>query len=125
MHNRPLVCFLRVALLAAFINALAPTISYFVALSEGKQVVEICTSFGLKKVVIDTGSESHPSHQEQSVYCQFCLASQSAVAFKLPPAVPQPPLANFAAPRSEQQFAVDARRRWREGRPRAPPVLSV
>lgn len=125
MLNRQFVCILRAALLAAFINALAPTISYFLALSEGKQVVEICTSFGLKKVVLDTNSESHPSHQEQSVYCQFCLASQSAAAFALPPAVPQPAVASYAVPAFELPTATDARERWREGRPRAPPVLSA
>ncbi|MDP5238197.1 DUF2946 domain-containing protein [Uliginosibacterium sp. 31-16] len=125
MLKKHTACILRVALFAAFINVLAPTVSYLLAASAGKQVVEICTSFGLKKVLVDPASGHSDHGHGQSARCQFCLASQDAVAFILPPSpalsvVPKP-----GAPISTSATPTDVRKRWAEGRPRAPPAITA
>lgn len=126
MLKKHFACILRVALLAAFINVLAPTISYLLAASAGKQVVEICTSFGLKKVLLEPapGQARQSGHEhEQSARCQFCLASLDAAAFILPSSPPLSLVPTSGAPIIASAIPPEARKRWAEGRPRAPPAV--
>lgn len=126
MLKKHIACILRIALLVACINALAPTISYLFAASAGKQVVEICTSFGVKRVLLDTAeTPSAPTEHEPSVRCQYCLASMDAAAFILPPAAATPGCLHFSTPVFSAVFPPDLRKRWPEARPRAPPFLSA
>ncbi|MBS1207943.1 MAG: hypothetical protein H6R19_341 [Proteobacteria bacterium] len=126
MLKKHIACFLRIALLAAFVNALVPTVSYLFAASTGKQVVEICTSFGLKMVLLEASEHPfEPAGHEQNIRCQFCLASQDAAAFILPLVAPSPLVLHVSAPGFAVSFPPEVRKRWPEGRPRAPPVLSA
>jgi len=125
MLRKHIARLLRIALCAALINAFAPTISYVLAASAGKNVVEICTSFGLKKVLLDTGSDTPASEHVQDVRCKFCLASMNAAAFitlapmNAAPAEHAPAIAtgSLTPPASPSP--------WPDARPRAPPPLTV
>jgi Protein of unknown function (DUF2946) len=124
MYRRQLMCWLRIALCAAFINALVPTLSYLFAVSTGKQVIELCTSFGLKKIVVDVGGEDSapvaPSGHQ--IRCQFCLASQDAAMLVAAPAVHVQP-SERQRPLLRAQLAPPGQRKaWPPSIPRAPPA---
>jgi hypothetical protein len=115
-----------IALFAVLLNALAPTLSYAMAAGRGAAVVEMCTSFGLKKVVVSkAGEESAPSAMQGIQHCPFCLSADSASA---PPpgavsALPAlPDAVSAAVPVSS--IIHDPLLSWSAAHKRGPPVLS-
>ncbi|GAB4063592.1 hypothetical protein GCM10028811_37690 [Uliginosibacterium sediminicola] len=114
---------LRIALCAAFINALVPTLSYLFAVSAGKQVIELCTSFGLKKIVVDVGREdSVPAETSgHQMRCQFCLASQDAATLIAAPVQELSP-ARQRLPLRVQLTSPGQSKPWPPSIPRAPPL---
>lgn len=114
-----------IALLAVLLNALAPTLSYAMAAGRGGAVVEMCTSFGLKKVVVSrAGEESAPSAMQGIQHCPFCLSADSASplprAASAQPALPG--VAGAAVPVSS--IIHDPLLSWSAAHKRGPPVLS-
>jgi hypothetical protein len=60
--------------------AFAPTVSYLLASARGLQVIEICSSFGIKRITLDaSGSpiDPQPASPESQSHCSFCIASLS------------------------------------------------
>lgn len=123
MRRAHLAGLLSIALVAALINALAPTISYVLARSQNLQVVELCTSFGIKKILVDAAGE--PAGQEapsHNPHCQFCMAAQDATAVTIAFALAAKPIffarsgliCSGCAPRPTPA--------WLQARPRAPPL---
>lgn len=125
MLKKHMVRLLKLALCAALINALVPTVSYVLASSSGKHVVEICTSFGLKKVVLQTGQETPASEHSPEIRCQFCLASQDAAAFITPDTVHISAAGIDAVLAARPLDPPVSARPWPDGRPRAPPASPV
>lgn len=84
-----------IALFAVLVNALAPTLSYAMAVSKGGAVVEMCTSFGLKKVLVSGTGGEDTSSAHGFKHCQFCPSAgtpppsteQVAAVFVLPQTV--------------------------------------
>lgn len=114
---------LTIALVAALINALVPTISYVLARSQGVQIVEVCTSFGIKKVALDAAGRpvehQSPAH---GAHCQFCMAAQDAAAIPTLPTLPgHPVLVAFDGSICGKPLARPATS-WLQARPRAPPI---
>ncbi|MGB0129061.1 MAG: DUF2946 family protein [Rhodocyclaceae bacterium] len=115
---------LRIALVAALINALVPTLSYVLARSQNLQVVEMCTSFGIQRVLVDVaGGPADPKSPSQSPHCKFCMSAQDAAAVAAP---------LLLAPKSIQyacsgpvSAGCPPRKApvWPQARPRAPPLL--
>lgn len=79
-----------IALFAVLLNAIAPTLSYVMAAGKGMAVVEVCTSFGLKKVLVSQNDSGDTSAAHGIKHCPFCLsadptppapAKHAAVAF--------------------------------------------
>ncbi len=73
------------ALVAMTLHAVAPTLAYAMAASRGLAVVEMCTSFGLKKVLVaQSGGENRPAAESAVKHCSFCLSGD--ITPSLPPA---------------------------------------
>ena len=71
-----------IALFAILLNALAPTLSYAMASpAERKLIVELCTSYNLKQVLV--GETPDSSQPEAFKHCPFCLSG-----IQTPPAPP-------------------------------------
>lgn len=115
-----------VALFAVLLNALAPTLSYAMAAEKGGAVVEMCTSFGLKKVEVPRmGGEADTSGAQAFEHCQFCLsagtmpptsAEQSAAMFV-------PTQTAMALP-SDRQIVHNPLLFWSAAHKRGPPSLA-
>lgn len=115
-----------IALFAVLLNALAPTLSYAMAAGRGGAVVEMCTSFGLKKVVVSkAGGDGAPSVAHGIKHCPFCLSADSVSA---PPGggVSALPTAAGAvsAVVSASSIIHDPLLSWSAAHKRGPPVLS-
>ena len=121
MLRKHFACVIYAALLAAWINALAPGVSYLFASAAGKEVVEVCTSFGLKKVQLDVPAD--PLSAKHDPRCQFCLASLDAATISHPPAVPPHRLVHDSPARALLRPPPAAQGHERANRPRAPPSL--
>ncbi|MEN9491835.1 MAG: hypothetical protein RJA63_2284 [Pseudomonadota bacterium] len=123
MLQKHIACVIYAALLAAWVNAFAPALSYFFASAAGKEVVEVCTSFGLKKVQLDSPADS--SSGGHDVRCQFCLASLDAVSFSHT-ATRQALLPREADSVGSPAHAFPVRQRHAPShRPRAPPLATA
>lgn len=74
------------AWLACFVLVVAPTVSYLIASARGVQVVEVCSSFGVKRITLDAQGrplDAPPDASHAPSHCSFCVAS-------LDPCVPSP-----------------------------------
>ncbi|WP_084607531.1 DUF2946 domain-containing protein [Sulfuricella denitrificans] len=81
MRFQTLRRFVILALFAMVFNALAATVTYAIAAGKGVVVVEMCSSFGLKKIAISTtsGDTRHsPSSVPTAKHCPFCLSPDHA-----------------------------------------------
>lgn len=113
-----------IALFAVLLNALAPTLSYALAAGKGMAVVEMCTSFGFKKVLVSKtdGSDSSATHGIK--HCPFCLSADT------PPAPAGHSATLFAAPVtalvvvSNRSFIPDPLLSWSSAHKRGPPSLA-
>lgn len=75
--------FALLALFAMVFNALAATVSYAMAAGKGLVVVEMCSSFGLKKVLISTTNGDTQHSAPAAKHCPFCLSpDHTAVVFQ-------------------------------------------
>lgn len=115
--------FLWFAALTLLLNALAPTVAYALAAQSGLPVVELCTSFGLKKARLLSAESSLPAEtaSDDNSHCGFCLASQLAglppsPAFSGPSALT---VARSALPPAA--LAANQASLWLAAQPRAPP----
>ena len=112
-----------IALVLAVCNAVLPTALRAVSAVRGDQVVTICTSFGAKKVQMDSSGQAARDAQQGDT-CQYCLASQLACLPPVALAMPTPtalPAATVATSAGATPFLSAA---WRSDQPRAPPRLS-
>lgn len=115
-----------IALFAILLQALAPTLSYAMASGKSMAVVEMCTSFGLKKVLVEQGGgESDTSAAHGVKHCPFCLSADQTPPAPLdatPVAIVPPPvlLAIIRSP----QFVPDPLLFWSAAHKRGPPSLS-
>ncbi len=114
------------ALFAVLLNALAPTLSYAMAAGKSMAVVEMCTSFGLKKVLVSqSGDESDTSAAHGIKHCPFCLSADQTP----PPlaaassAAPIPPDTSLAVA-DGRPFVPDPLLFWSSAHKRGPPALS-
>jgi len=113
-----------IALFAVLLNALAPTLSYALAAGKGVAVVEMCTSFGLKKVLVSQNDSSDPSAAHGIKHCPFCLSADT------PPAPAGSSATLFATPVtalvvvSARQFVPDPLLSWSAAHKRGPPTLA-
>lgn len=114
-----------VALFAVLLNALAPTLSYAMAAGKGGAVVEMCTSFGLKKVLVSNTDGSDTSSTQGIKHCPFCLSADST-----PPVLVEQSATLFVPP--ETALVVASGRRivhnpllsWSAAHKRGPPSLA-
>lgn len=114
------------ALFAVLLNALAPTLSYAMAAGKSMAVVEMCTSFGLKKVLVSqSGDESDTSAAHDIKHCPFCLSADQT-----PPAPIDATSAAIVPPHTllavirDPQFVPDPLLFWSATHKRGPPSLS-
>ncbi|GAB2179883.1 hypothetical protein DLREEDagrD3_01060 [Denitratisoma sp. agr-D3] len=70
----------RLALLAALLGALTPTISYGVSAARGEHVIEICTAMGAKRIVVNAEGQPTGKTSEAGLHghCNYCLPGQDA-----------------------------------------------
>lgn len=124
MLQKHLISCLFGAVLAAFLSAMAPTISYMLASAHGLQVVGLCSSFGAKTLAIPSrGQPTDSEHAPVFKRCQFCLASQgAAVAPALAHEIGLPNLADY---RGAPVVFVWNPAIWRDAHPRAPPAIGA
>lgn len=114
-----------VALFAVLLNALAPTLSYAVAADKGQSMVEMCTSFGLKKVAVPKGGEADTSDAQGFKHCQFCLSAGT-----MPPTSAEQAAAVFvptqtaAVVPSDRQIVRNPLLFWSASHKRGPPSLA-
>lgn len=112
-----------VALFAVLLNALAPTLSYALAAGKGTAVVEMCTSFGLKKVLVSQNDGGDTSTAHGIKHCPFCLSADAP-----PPALAERSATLFVAPDALQavggarQFVPDPLLSWSAAHKRGPPA---
>jgi len=68
------------ALLAALLGTLTPTISYGVSAAKGERVVEICTSMGAKRIVVNAEGQATGQSPEAGLHghCTYCLPGQDS-----------------------------------------------
>jgi len=114
---------LHAALFAALLHGFSATASYLLAAVNGTKVIEVCSSFGLKKVVVgETGEPVNPADGMGKPYCDFCAAGFMGVA--LPALRPLPVLTRVLASASqrEPERVLRFKRMWVEQSPRAPPL---
>lgn len=111
------------ALFAVLLNALAPTLSYAMAAGKGMAVVEMCTSFGLKKVLVSQNDGGDTSTTHGIKHCPFCLSADSP-----PPALAERSATPFVAPDilqivgSDRQIVPDPLLSWSAAHKRGPPA---
>jgi hypothetical protein len=89
-------------------------------------VVEMCTSFGLKKVLVEQGGgESDTSAAHGIKHCPFCLSADQTppAPVEASSAATVPPLALLAVIR-DPQFVPDPLLFWSATHKRGPPSLS-
>jgi hypothetical protein len=114
-----------IALFAVLLNALAPTLSYAMAVGKGGAVVEMCTSFGLKKVEVPrTDGEADTSAAHGFKHCQFCLSAGTP-----PPPTEQAaavfvPLQTAMVVASDRQIVRNPLLFWSASHKRGPPSLA-
>ena len=114
-----------IALFAVLLNALAPTLSYAMAADKGVSVVEMCTSFGLKKVEVPKDGEADTSAAQAFEHCQFCLSAGT-----MPPASAEQAAAVFVptqtavAVASDRQIVRNPLLFWSASHKRGPPSLA-
>lgn len=114
-----------IALFAVLLNALAPTLSYAMAAGKGVAVLEMCTSFGLKKVPVSGTDSEDTSSTHGFKHCQFCLS----VGAPPPPSVKQTvavfaPLQTAMAMASDRQIVRNPLLFWSASHKRGPPSLA-
>lgn len=115
-----------VALFAVLLNAIAPTLSYALAAGKSMAVVEMCTSFGLKKVLVAQGGEESDTSAAHGVkHCPFCLSADQTppTPVDASSAAIVPPHALLAVIR-DPQFVPDPLLFWSATHKRGPPSLS-
>lgn len=111
-----------IALLAVLLNALAPTLSYALAAGKGMAVVEMCTSFGLKKVLVSQNDGGNTSSTHGIKHCPFCLSADSPPApADISAAAPAPTDAPLLAVR-DRQIVPDPLLSWSAAHKRGPPA---
>jgi len=114
-----------IALFAVLLNALAPTLSYAMAAGKGMAVVEMCTSFGLKKVLVSNTDGSDSSSTQGIKHCPFCLSADSP-----PPAPAEHSATLFLSPEtlpvvvSGRQIVHNPLLSWSAAHKRGPPSLA-
>jgi hypothetical protein len=112
------------ALFAVLLNALAPTLSYAMAADEGGAVVEMCTSFGLKKVLVSGAGGEDTSSAHGFKHCQFCPSAGT------PPPPTEQAAAVFVPPQtvmvvaSNRQIVRNPLLFWSAAHKRGPPSLA-
>lgn len=118
---------LRIVLCAALLAALAPVAGHLFASMRNQQVVELCTSFGFKKVVLITqNTDQSPSTlQHDGPFCGFCLGGHAPDVFTQLrvshfPLAPLVHIGNVVA-----QDRVTSQVIWPASQPRAPPQLQA
>ena len=114
-----------VALFAVLLNALAPTLSYAMAADKGGAVVEMCTSFGLKKVLVSGTGGEDTSSTHGFKHCQFCPSAGTP-----PPTSAEQAAAVFVPPQtvlvvaSGRQIVRNPLLFWSASHKRGPPSLA-
>ncbi|MDP2878434.1 MAG: DUF2946 domain-containing protein [Sulfuricella sp.] len=114
-----------IALFAVLLNALAPTLSYAMAAGKGGAVVEMCTSFGLKKVLVSKTDGSDTSSTHGIKHCPFCLSADST-----PPVPAEQSATLFVSPEtvlvvaSGRQIVHNPLLSWSAAHKRGPPSLA-
>lgn len=118
--NRLLFC---IAFFAAMLHGFSTTASYLLA-DDGKSVVEVCSSFGVKQVLVDAqGQPVDPDGGYGKLYCDFCAAgSMWAVLTTLPPLAATELTTIF--PGTAASPSLRLKRMWVEQVPRAPPSFA-
>ncbi len=112
------------ALFAVLLNALAPTLSYAMAADKGGAVVEMCTSFGLKKVLVSGTGGEDTSSTHGFKHCQFCPSAGT------PPPPTEQAAAVFVPPQtvmvvaSDRQIVRNPLLFWSVSHKRGPPSLA-
>jgi hypothetical protein len=115
-----------VALAAILLNAFAATVSYAVAAGAGLSVVEMCTTFGLKKVAVsnangDGGSQAPLDHGVK--HCPFCLSADHTPAlFKNAQAVALPYPVHTPEALPDPGFHFDPLFKWAAALRHGPPA---
>lgn len=118
---------LRIVLCAALLSALAPAAAQVFATLRNQQVVELCTSFGFKKVVLPQPAEENQdtaSHHD-GPFCGFCLGGHAPdvlTALHVSNIFPTP-LAHVGSMVEAQQFC--SQHVWATAQPRAPPQAAA
>ncbi|WP_018610353.1 DUF2946 family protein [Uliginosibacterium gangwonense] len=118
---------LRIVLCAALLSALAPAAAQAFATLRNQQVVELCTSFGFKKVVLPQPVEEgqdNASHHD-GPFCGFCLGSHAPdvlTALRVSNTFPTP-LAHVGSMVEAQHFI--SQFVWPAAQPRAPPLATA
>lgn len=113
-----------IALFAVLLNALAPTLSYAMAAGKGGAVVEMCTSFGLKKVLVSGTGGEDTSSTHGFKHCQFCPSAGT------PPPPTEQVAAVFVPPQtvmvvaSGRQIVRNPLLFWSVSHKRGPPSLA-
>lgn len=113
-----------IAVFSALLHGLSSTASYLLASEDGKRVVEVCSSFGVKQVLVDAqGEPVAPDDGYGKLYCDFCAAgSMWAVLTTLPLLTPSELTTAF--PGTEASPSLRIKRMWTEQVPRAPPAFA-
>jgi len=125
MTNRLISRSAFIALFAVLLNALAPTLSYATAAGRGLSVVEMCTSFGLKKVAVPKDGETDTSDAQGLKHCQFCLsAGMMAPTSGKQAAAEFAPMQTAAAVPCDRQIVRNPLLFWSASHKRGPPSLA-
>lgn len=125
MLHRHSLGLLRIVLCAALLSALAPAAAQVFATLRNQQVVELCTSFGFKKVVLPQPTEEGQdtaSHHD-GPFCGFCLGGHAPdvlAALRVSNTFPNP-LAHAGSVVEAQHFT--SQLVWPASQPRAPPGI--
>ncbi|PXW98085.1 hypothetical protein C7444_103179 [Sphaerotilus hippei] len=112
------------ALLAALWGAVSPTVSCALAVAAGVDVVEVCTSFGVKRVAVSSPVPPDPDHGRVSdpiAHCGYCVGVAPGGAVLAPSLPPAPWHAARLAASGDVGGAL-ASAAWHLRPSRAPPI---